>query len=370
MEIRVPSTTDGRPDPDELLQRIHAQEHSHGLGQLKVFLGYASGVGKSYRMLDEGRRRKQRGEDVVIGALQRKMDPRVEALIPYFEVIPPLQVDGRDVLDLHAILERKPQVCLVDNLAQDNPPRCRNAKRYQDLQELRDAGISIITAVNLQHIEELRSQVEPLTAKKVAETIPKAFLKAADEIEMVDVPPEQLFDRLGRQPDEAAKAAERRRLSELREIALLLAAEVVDRQLDSYLETHGLNQQIATQERILVCVTPRANAAAMLAIARRTADRFHGELHVLNVHQSALSEADQAALEKQLVLARDAGARVEALTDEDPIQAILKFARANRITQIFIGHSLREGLWSRLFGNPVDRLIRSAESMDVCVFPH
>jgi len=108
----------------------------------------------------------------------------------------------------------------------------------------------------------------------------------------------------------------------------------------------------------------------MLAIAKRTADRFHGELYVLNVHQSALSEADQAALEKQLALAREAGARVEVLTDEDPIQAILKFARGNRITQIFIGHSLREGLWNRLFGNPVDRLIRSAEGMDVCVFPH
>jgi two-component system sensor histidine kinase KdpD len=370
METSVPATRDSRPDPDELLQRIQAEEHGHGFGQLKVFLGYASGVGKSYRMLDEGRRRKQRGEDVVIGALQRKMDARVEALIPYFEVIQPLQVDGRDVLDLRAILERKPQVCLVDNLAQDNPPRCRHAKRYQDLQELRDAGISIITAVNLQHIEELRSQVEPLTGKKVTETLPKAFLKAADEIEIVDVPPEQLFERLGRQPDETAKAAERRRLSELREIALLLAAEVVDRQLDSYIETHGLDQQIATQERILVCVTPRANAGAMLAIARRTADRFHGELHVLNVHQPALSETDRGALEKQLALAREFGAHVEVLTDDDPVQAILRFARESRITQIFIGHSLREGLWHRLFGNPVDRLIRSAEGMDVCVFPH
>jgi len=331
---------------------------------MKIFLGYASGVGKSFRMLDEGRRRKERGEDVVIGALQRKMDAAVEKLLPGLELIPPLRLEGREALDLGAILERNPQVCLVDNLAQDNPPGCRNAKRYQDVEQLREAGITVVTAVNLQHIEEFRAQVEPLTGKKVTETIPKAFLTTADEIELVDVPPEQLVERLGR------RAAERDRLSQLREIALLLAAEVVDRQLDDYLQTHALDQPIATNERILVCVTPRANAAAMLAIARHTADRFHGELQVLNVHQSALSEADQAALTAQMELARQFGASVEVLTDDDPIEAILRFARQNRVTQIFIGHSLREGLWNRFFGNPVDRLIRSAEGMDVCVFPH
>ncbi len=300
----MPAFRDDRPDPDLLLRRIQAEANSGG--QLKVFLGYASGVGKSFRMLDEGRRRKERGEDVVIGALQRKMDTAVGQLISCFEVIQPLRWQGQETMDLRAILERKPQVCLVDNLAQDNPPRSQNAKRYQDVQQLRETGITIITAVNLQHIEEYRAQVEALTGKKVTETIPKAFLTGADEIELIDIPPEQLLERLGKQPDEAARAAERSKLSELREIALLLAAEVVDRQLDDYVAAHGLNKQISTQERILVCVTPRANAAAMLAIARRTADRFHGELHVLNVHQAALSEADQAALES----ATGPGARI------------------------------------------------------------
>lgn len=366
----VPPDADRRPDPDQLLRRIQADEFSQRVGKLKVFLGYASGVGKSFRMLEEGRRRKERGEDVIIGALQRKMDASLEKLLPGFEIVPPLYMNGGEAMDLRAIFERKPQVCLIDGLAHDNPPRCRNPRRYQDVQQLRDAGISVITAVNLQYIEELRSRVEPLTGKQVAETIPKAFLTGADEIEIVDMSPEQLIERLGRQPDQEAQAAERRKLSELREIALLLTAEVVDRQLENYIEAHGLDPVITTQERILVCVTPRANAAAMLAVARRTAERFHGELHVLNVRRPDFSEADQRVMEEQFSLAREAGAHVEVRTAEDPVEAILTFARENRITQIFVGHSFRKGFWNRILGNPVDRLIRLAEGMDVCVFPH
>jgi two-component system sensor histidine kinase KdpD len=366
----VPPDADRRPDPDQLLRRIQADEFSQRIGKLKVFLGYASGVGKSFRMLEEGRRRKERGEDVIIGALQRKMDASLEKLLPGFEIVPPVYMNGGEAMDLRAIFERKPQVCLIDGLAHDNPPRCRNPRRYQDVQQLRDAGISVITAVNLQYIEELRSRVEPLTGKKVVETIPKVFLTGADEIEIVDMSPEQLIERLGRQPDQEAQAAERRRLSELREIALLLAAEVVDRQLDTYIEAHGLAPVATTQERILVCVTPRANAAPMLAVARRTAERFHGELHVLNVRRADFSEADRKVMEEQFDLAREAGARVEVRTAEDPVEAILTFARDIRITQIFVGHSFRRGFWSRILGNPVDRLIRLAEGMDVCVFPH
>jgi two-component system, OmpR family, sensor histidine kinase KdpD len=366
----VPPDADRRPDPDQLLRRIQADESCQRIGKLKVFLGYASGVGKSFRMLEEGRRRKERGEDVVIGALQRKMDAPLEKLLPGFETVPPLSFDGGEAMDLRAILERKPRVCLIDGLAHDNPPRCRNSRRYQDVQQLRDAGISVITAINLQHIEELRSIVEPLTGKGVAETVPKAFLTGADEIEIVDMSPEQLIERLGQQPDQAARAVERRRLSELREIALFLAAEVVDRQLEDYIEAHGLAPVANTQERILVCVTPRANATAMLAVAQRTAERFHGELHVLNVRRADFSEPDREAMEKQFGLAREAGARVEVRTAEHPVEVIVEFARQNRITQIFVGHSFRKGFWSRVLGNPVDRLIRLAEGMDVCIFPH
>ena len=183
----MPPDADRRPDPDQLLRRIQADELNQRIGKLKVFLGYASGVGKSFRMLEEGRRREGAGRGCDIGALQRKMDASVEKLLPGFEIVQPLFMDGGEAMDLRTIFERKPQVCLVDGLAHDNPPRCRNPRRYQDVQQLRDAGISVITAVNLQYIEELRSRVEPITGKKVVETIPKAFLTGADEIEIVDM---------------------------------------------------------------------------------------------------------------------------------------------------------------------------------------
>ena len=366
----MPTNLDHRPDPDQLLRQIQAEESQHHRGLLKVFLGYASGVGKSYRMLNEGKRRKQRGEDVVIGALQDKPDPAVDELLGDFEIIPPLRMNGREVMDVQAILARRPRVCVVDELAHDNPLHSRHAKRYEDAQELREAGISIITAINIQHIDELRPRVAPLADKSVSDMIPKSFLLAADEIELIDIPPEQLLERVGRQPDEASRVAERRRLSELREIALLLAAEVVDRQLEAYFEAHGLNQTIATQERFLICITPRAAARDMITIGKRAADRFHGELIVLYVQQSDLSQADQDALRAQFAFAHESGARVEQLTHEDPVAAILRFAVENRVTQIFIGRSLRENWWTRLFGSAVDRLIRLAEGMDVSVFPH
>lgn len=359
-----------RPDPDQLLRQVQAGEYQHRLGRLKIFLGYASGVGKSFRMLNEGLRRKQRGEDVIIGALQGEADPAVSHLVGSFEVIPPLLFLEQESMDIGAILRRQPQVCLIDGLAHNNPPTVHNSKRYQDAQQLREAGITIITSVNLQHIEELHRQVDAITGKLVEETIPKSFLAAADEIEIVDIPPEQLIERVGKQPGEAAQADERRRLSELREIALLLAAEVVDHQLNNYLEANALDHQTATQERILICTTPRADATSMISAGKRTANRFHGELYAVYIQQANLSRADQAAIDRELLLARESGAHVDILKEQDPVAAILRHAQENRITQIYIGRSLRDNWWNRLFGNRVDQLIRAAEGMDVCVFPH
>lgn len=366
----MPPFDENRPDPDQLLRQIQAQESRGNSGQLKVFLGYASGVGKSIRMLREGLRRKQRGEDVIIGALQPNPDPRQEQLLGQFEIIPPLQRKNEEAMDLHALLTRRPEVCLIDGLAQDNPSWCHNKKRYQDVEELRNAGITIITAVNLQHIEEIRPQVEPITGKKTPETIPKQFLLSANEIEIIDIPPEQLFERVGKQPDETSSNLERTKFSELREVALLLAAEVVDHQLQNYLETSGLNQPIFTQERVMVCITPRADARTMILAGRQTAERFHGDLFVIFIQQPNLSEADQSAVSRQLDYAREAGAQVRLLPEQEPVPAILHFARENRITQLFIGRSLGERWWHRIFGNRVDRLLRSSRGMDVCIFPH
>jgi two-component system, OmpR family, sensor histidine kinase KdpD len=356
-----------RPDPEHLLRQVQAEEEYRRRGRLKIFLGYAPGVGKSFRMLDEGRRRRARGEDVVVGAIQPVAPPAVQEILRQLQVIPLKMGDGVPIIDVDAILRRRPQVCLVDGLAYDNPPASAHAKRWQDVQQLLTAGVSVIGTVNLQFIEELRDDVERITGKEVNDTIPLAFVKMADEIEVVDAPPE-LCQEGGFADGQGATAQQR--LSELREMALLLAADVVDHQLERYLERHGIEQLWGAQERVLVCVTPRVNAAAMIESGRRNADRFHGELFVLYVKEPDLTPQDQAALDANLALARKLNAHVNLLDSEEPIQAVIEFARQHGVTQIFIGHSSHEHWWHRFWGSFVDRLIREAEGIDVRVFPN
>lgn len=358
---------DRRPDPELLLRQVMAQERQAVRERLKIFLGYASGVGKSVRMLDEARRRHERGQDVVVGAIQTKRSPEVEALLKQLEVIPFTLVEGVEVLDVEAILRRQPGVCIVDGLAHDNPPGSRHAKRWQDVAELVASGITVITSLNLQHIEEEQEKVERITGKHVSQTVPKQFLSLADEIVVVDVPSEMLLARTGEDSTDPERA---RRLSELREMTLLLTAEVVDRQLDDYLHLHGIEPAWGAHERILVCITPRANTSAMLASGKRNADRFRGDLLVVYVEQPDLRPQDQATIEGALDQARALGAEVHILEGDDPIETILRFARAHRITQIFVGHSLRQSWWRGLTGGPLDRLIRGAEGIDLRVFPH
>ena len=359
-----------RRTPEELLRLVQAEEDTRkGRGKLKVFLGYASGVGKSFRMVDEGRRRKERGEDVIVGAIQTATSPEVQAVLQKLEVAPVHVTDGVPVMDVAAILRRKPKVCLVDGLAYDNPPGSRNPSRWQDVVELLQVGINVITSINIQYIAELRDRVEVITGKHVESTVPQSFLFSADEIVVVDVPPEMCMTRSPHgEVDEAEYAA--RRLSGLREIALLFAADVVDHQLEQYLERNGLAQSFGTQERILVCVTPRANAKAMIESGRRNASRFHGDLIVAYVKQHHLSPEDEVALEGNLSLARENGAEIQILEGEDPVGAILRLARDRGITQIFVGHTLQHKWWQRLRGSHVDRLIEQAHGIDVRIFPH
>jgi two-component system, OmpR family, sensor histidine kinase KdpD len=357
-----------RRSPEELLQQLQAEEDYERRGRLKVFLGYASGVGKSFRMLDEGRRRSERGQDVVVGAIQPKTGPEIEAVLSKLEVIPLREVDGFLVMDAPAILKRHPSVCLVDGLAYDNPPGLAHASRWEDVNELLDAGISVITSVNIQYIDDLRERVQRVTGKNVKQTVPRSFLNSADEIVVVDAPPEMCIAKDGQLGTGLSGPSQR--LSELREIALLLAADVVDKQLEAYLRRNGLPQTFGAQERILVCITPRANAAPMIASGKRNADRFHGDLTVAYVRQAEISARDQEALEKNLAIARAAQAHIEILDGQDPIETLLKFAHEHGVTQIFVGHSTREQWWERFTGTPLDRLIRGANDIDVRVFPH
>jgi len=357
-----------RKTPEDFLRECQAEEAAaQQQGHLKIILGYASGVGKTYRLLDEARRRRERGQDVVVGAIQPKVPAEVEPILRKLEVIPLKTLDGGTAIDVKAIVERRPMVCFIDGLAYDNPPGACNPTRWQDVADLLTAGIKVVASINIQYVEELADQIEAITGKRVTQTVPMYFIQTASEIEIVDTPPEEPIERAA----EANFDAKRRqqRLSKLREMALVLAADVVDQQLNCYLEEHGIKQQFGAHERILVCITPRSNVTEMLETAHTIADRFHAEVTVAYVDQPNLAPQDRSALESRLDEARSAGASVEILHGDNPASSILDFAKAKGITQIFVGHSQRSGLRSRILGNPVDKIIARSRGMDIRVFP-
>jgi two-component system sensor histidine kinase KdpD len=359
-----------RRTPDELLAETELEERRRQRGKLKVFLGYASGVGKSFQMLDEGRRRHLRGEDVVACALQSDYPPDVQAIVDQLELIPIIVTDCGEAIDLDRVMNRHPEVVLIDGLAYDNPPECKNPHRWQDVEQLLNAGISVLTTVNVQYLENLQEDIERITGKRAPYIIPWEFVhKSADEITVVDAPSEESV--LGGIEDSSARLAEKHKLSRLRELALLVAASVVDRQLESYLRSQGTEQTWGVQERILVCVTAETDASEMLESARRNADRFQGEFYVLHLSDRPLSKQEQDCLEKNLGYARELGATVHTSMDSDVVTAILEFATQRGITQIFVGRtSIPPDFWTRLRGSLAVRLIRAAEGIDVVVYPH
>ncbi|HEY3939030.1 MAG TPA: universal stress protein [Bryobacteraceae bacterium] len=367
----MPATSERKPTPEQLLQQLETDEEYQSTARLKIFLGYASGVGKSFRMLDEGRRRRERGQDVVVGAIQPTLSAEIAHTIETLEIIPLKQVEGTAVMDVPSILRRAPKVCLVDGLAYDNPPGSVHAKRWQDVAQLLAAGISVITSVNLQHIEEKRERAEAVTGKHVTETVPLSFLQTADEIVVVDAPPETCMTTSS--PDGVTTGTSRKltqhQLSELREIALLLAADVVDKQLERYLARHGIEQSWGAQERIMVCLSPRADSKRMLESGARNRDRFHGELITAHLNRPEWSPEQRKHVQEGVELAKQKGSETVELDGEDAADTLLRFARQRGITQIYVGHKGRDSWWERAFGSEVDRIIRAADGIDVRVFP-
>ncbi len=349
-----------RKTPEEFLRDCQAEEAVAGRGRLKVFLGYASGVGKSFRMLDEARRRCERGEDVVVGAIQPQVPLEVKPILCKLEVIPLKTVGTGTAIDVDTLIARHPAVCVVDGLAYNNPPGLRNPTRWQDVKDLLDAGINVVASINVQYVAELREQVAAITGKHVDQTVPLEFIQGADEIEIVDAPSVEPMERSS---DDRAE-----RLAKLRELALVVTADVVEHQLNEYLEGHGIQQKFGAHERVLVCITPRANVQEMMKTAQIVAKRFHGDLIVAYVKQANISPADQSALDARLAIASAAGAHIEVLEGHDAGETLLEFARSRGITQLYVGHSQRTGL-ARLKGSPLDKLIWEGRGMDVCVFP-
>jgi len=354
----------GRPNPDDLLRQIEEQEHRERQGRLKIFLGYAPRVGKTERMFQEGSRRMRRGQDVVVGAVQSRTPEDVSAMVREFEVVPSRCVDGYEMVDLEALLCRRPQVVLVDELAKDNALGSRFPHRWQDVEELRRNGINVVGALNLQHVREQQDAVQRITGRRAPNSVPASFINSADEMVIVDVPAEQLGHNNG-----GVNSLSAEQLSQLRELALLLAAQVVEEQLQRYMDAHGIMQSWGTQERILVCITPRSSARAMLDSGAAVTLRFHGQMLAVYVAQGELSREAEETLRENLAYARKLGAEVHELQGTDAIATIVQFAREQRITQVFIGHTQQKA-WKFWEPTPADRLIREAEGMDVRLFPH
>jgi two-component system, OmpR family, sensor histidine kinase KdpD len=332
-------------------------------GHFRLYLGAAAGVGKTYAMLNEGHRRKQRGTDVVIGFVECHRRPNTEELIDDLEVVPRRSVEYRgtvfEEMDLDAVLRRHPKVALVDELAHTNVPGSgRNEKRWQDIMELLAAGIDVITAVNIQHLESIADAVEQITGVPIRERVPDWVLRKADQIELVDSSPEQLRRRMLHgniyPPEKVPKALtnffREDNLMALRELALRFLADETEEELLEHLKARQAGVLWETSERILVGVTGAPGTDAIVRRASRMASRLKAELHVLHI---VAGDGSKRSQDKQLELLRqlttDVGAHWNEVHAEDPAQALFEFARAHQITQIVVGSSGRSR-WQELKG--------------------
>jgi two-component system sensor histidine kinase KdpD len=369
-----------RPNPDELLTQVKTEEEQKRRGKLKIFLGYAPGVGKTYTMLEAARLRKK-DTDVVVGIVETHGRVETEALLEGLEIIPRRQVEYRSIklteMDIDAVLARHPQLALVDELAHENAPGSRHPKRYQDIEELLEAGIDVYTTLNVQHIESGRNAVAQITGVWVREAVPDSFFDNATEIEMVDLPPDELLKRLKEGkvyiPEQIASATEsffrKGNLTALRELAMRTAGKHVDEQTLAYMKTHGITGPWPSTERLLVCISSSLAGTRVVRNARRLAYQLGAEWHVIYVEtpDAHLSPSQQERLTSTLRMADRMGARVATIQGNSVINAVTEFALKNNITKIIIGKS-QKNWWSRLFSRSiVHQLIRRSEHFDVYI---
>ncbi len=356
-------------------------------GKLKIYLGYAAGVGKTYQMLEEAQQLRAKGVDVVIGYLEPHGRKDTIAKAEGLETVPRKEIDYRGAkfedMDVNAILERRPEICLVDELAHTNVPGSERTKRWEDVIILLNAGIDVITTMNVQHLESLNDQVWQITGVRVRETLPDWVMKQADEVVMVDLPPVALLNRLARgavyAPDKADQALrhffKESNLVALREIALRQAAHEVDLRQPEIPQERGERApaapvETARSERVLACVTPEPETAMLLRRARRVADYLHADCLAVYITETGdskrLSESDRDALERHLNFARHLHIETRILESEDAATALVNFARARNVSQIYMARP-RYSVVGRLAGNIIHRVVRQAGDMQVII---
>jgi two-component system sensor histidine kinase KdpD len=362
--------------PEQWLKDSQSGEKAKGT--LKLFLGYAPGVGKTYSMLSEAIRRHSRCEDVVIGVVETHGRKGIAELAAQLEVVPRRKIDYKgtvfEEMDIDAILARRPAVVLVDELAHTNIPGSRRRKRYEDVLELLEARIDVISTVNIQHIESIAPTVRAITGVVVRETVPDWVLQMSDETVMVDLTPEALQNRMKRgdvygkeKVDQALKNFFRRgNLIALRELALRQVAEQVDRTLETYMVEKDIQESWQVRERIAVCISASPKAQYLVARAARMARRMDAELYAVHVDVDRDgAEQGQKNLEANLQFAESLGAKPVRLQGDDISEAVVKFVREKHITQVIFGRSAVEGWRTILYMNSINRFLRDAPAVDV-----
>ncbi|MGA2820627.1 MAG: sensor histidine kinase KdpD [Anaerolineales bacterium] len=371
-----------RPNPDDLLARVQADEAQQTRGKLNLFLGYAAGVGKTYAMLEGAQQRRMEGVDVVVGYVETHGRADTEVLLEGLEVIPRRQVEYRGTvlgeMDLDAVLARHPQLALVDEFAHTNVPGSRHPKRYLDIEELLGAGIDVYTTLNIQHLESLNDVVAQITGVIVHETVPDRVLDEAAEIKVVDLPPEELQERMREGKvyvsDQAARAIARffrlGNLTALREMTLRRAAERVDAQMRAYMVTRSIPGPWSAGERLLVCVSSSSLGERLVRAARHLADELKAEwfaVYVETAEDPRLGSERRDRVARTLHLAEELGAKALTLPGQSVPGTVLAFARSHNISKIIAGKPLRARWQDLLQGSIVDQLVRSSGLIDVYV---
>src|SRR6266700_4472795 len=418
---------EGRPDPEELLRRYSLRDsdleapslttpatpeaderpsppsgrYTHRRGRLRVYLGSVAGSGKTYTMLNEGHRRESRGTDVVVGYVETHKRPETEAQIGDLEIVPRKKVTYRGVtleeMDTEAIIARHPKVALIDELAHTNVPGSKHVKRYQDVEEILDAGINVVTTLNIQHLESLNDLVASITGVRMRETLPDWILDQADEVELIDISPYALRQRMKHgniYPRDRIDAALNNffrdgNLTALRELALRRTAEKTEAQLQEYMTEHGITEMRSASERVLVGFDSRPHTREVIRDAWRLAHGLHANLIAVTIRPEGYlafmskligilkygrdapkyREAALQRLEEHALLAEDLGAEVIRTSSRDIAKTLIEIAHEHQVTQLVLGQPARSHWEELLRGSIINRLLRLSTDIDIHLVP-
>jgi two-component system sensor histidine kinase KdpD len=371
----------GRPSGEQVLARIHAESRA----RLRIYIGAAPGVGKTYSMLQDAHALRREGLDVVIGFVETYGRAETDAQVGDLEVVPRRQIAYRGVvleeMDVEAILRRRPQLCVVDELAHTNVPGSKHDKRYQDVLELLDAGIGVLTAVNIQHLETLNDAVGRVTGVRVRETVPDTFLDRADEVVNVDVTVQELQSRLRQgkvyKPEKVEQALtnffRETNLSTLRELALRAVADEVGDKAASHRQREGLEPALIP-ERVMVCMSSSADAPRVIRIGARIAGRLGARWYAVYVETpreapGRITPADRDALQRNIALAESLGATVVRVTADRPADGLIAFAKREGITHVIFGQTARSRWEILMKGSTLNRFLEEVRDAAIQVVP-